>query len=406
MTTLEDQLRAYGRELDQLSDTHETAGSFVEREAEVIGLVTPDVPRPRRRRRFLVGVSALGIGAVSVFGLHSAGQQAASGPRFAEVAMATPDTHFVLGYVPTGFLPAKVSDASEIVEGRSIVVGQVKNGKVSRSTSASVLDRPIIQGGFTVENVKGRVVRTQRSKFDGVEQVSFQLPEMRGCEVTFFGFGQTFEETLSAADQFSCVDGAVVVRPSRGNELLYDGKGGGPSEPSTISYESSGGGVSLVRLFAARTRLPSPILESMTYDAAPTAWKVGDRKVHVWESPETPAGPQKSFVWQEREDITVNLEVEGNLSRDEVGKMIESVRRVEPAEWAALLVASKANGAVDPDGTLADIELSEPVDDRPDIKLTDDEDVPEEVPANSTPQAAPAVIPEWAAELRQWTTGH
>jgi hypothetical protein len=338
MRTLDDQLRAYGRDLDQLSDAYERrAAAFVDGDVEVVDPMRHNARRPRIRR-ILFGASALGIGAASVFGLTHVGQQAAAGPRFAEVVSTTPDTHYVLGYLPPEFSALRVDETVSVAAGRAVVVGQVKSGRVTRSILAMVnsnAQKGHSENFFTTENVGGQIVRTWRNKIDGAEVVMFQIPALKGCDPMFNGFGQSFEESLRSAEQFSCVDGSLVVRPTDGNELLYDGADATLTDPSLVVSRGASG---TVTLFAGRTSLPTPILESMTYASAPTVWKLGHRSIHTWErSDPTSTQPwSESFTWQEADDITLTLGFENPIPRDEVAKMIESVRRVEPAEWAAL----------------------------------------------------------------------
>jgi hypothetical protein len=343
-TTLEDQLRAYGGELERRSDDFDLR---TESTGQVVDLATPEALRPGRRRRFLVGVSALAIGVGSVVGLSSTGQQAAAGPRFAEVAMTTPDTHYVLDYLPPGFEKQHVQASVRVSAGRMIVVGQVKDGKVARSIMANVTDLEIPRG-MSTENVSGQTVRTMRHKLDGSEVVLFQLPAFDDCHVLFNGFRQSFEETLKDTEQYSCVNGSLSVRPSEGNELLYDGVGGQPTEPSMVA--AKGKPYRYVSLFAARVSVPAPILESMTYDAQPGEWKLGNRSIHIWETGTAPGSyTDRSYGWQESPDITLNLSVDGEFSRAEVAKMIESVRRIEPSEWAALEQASSTQFPENPE---------------------------------------------------------
>jgi hypothetical protein len=341
MRTLEDQLRAYGRELEQLSAVYSLRTSFfVDGDVEVIDPMPPDARRPWIRR-ILFGVSALGIGAASVFGLAHVGQQAAAGPRFAEVVRTTPDTHYVLGYLPPGFSEFRVDESVSVAAGRAVVVGQVKSGRVTKSILAMVNSndnkgqKGYSENFFTTENVGGQIVRTRRNTFDGVELVMFQVPALKGCDPTFSGFGQSFEESLRSAEQFSCVDGSLVVRPTDGNELLYDGADATLTDPSLVVSRGASGTVTLL---AGRTSLPNPILESMTYASASTVWTLGHRSIHTWERSDSMSTQTwfESFTWQEADDITLTLGFENPIPRDEVAKMIESVRRVEPAEWAAL----------------------------------------------------------------------
>jgi signal peptidase I len=338
MNTLEEQISEYANFVVDETKRHET-----QKGSSNVGITTnATVDRVSRSKRsrylvpaFVATLLAATAGSITLVATGNRKETTETvSPRFAPV-LARSVNHYAPSYLPPGVTLVEIGHEKVISPRRGIdrliVLGRVVNARVVDAIlvgqSADPKDLYTDDPAVDVENqqIDGVQVRVESSK----RAVSI-IASLPGCgAVALVSPGQDREAVVRQLSNLACHERTLVVNKLDGLELLFDGPYlRDSSESFRLGFT---GGITFRQTIAS---LPGPVFDvvldivnQIDNEMLPTQ-DIGGRSVRLIDS--------ANYRWSE-DDLIMSVATGGDVSKEEITKMIASIRKLSASEWASLI---------------------------------------------------------------------
>ncbi len=356
MNGLEDQLRAYGSQLESAADSHEATSPLLLNTSATE--TQREITRRRRRRMFLpITAAAAGI-AVLISTLSGSASHNVQRVKIADDPVAQDTKHYLPTYVPEGYrlyvttnLPGE-STKHVLVFGRVDEKGVIQDSVIVwhnidvRASAEYLFDTYANPFKFRREMVGDRTAVTmdQISTVDGSiadESTASSSPTptrflafamIPGCGTVNVDTDGASSAQIAALANVDCVNGTLVGSPKGDLKLLYDANQQLRSDNVVMISDPNGQRAYLYQTHPLAKPLNELLRRIPSRSTVPKQYIASDGdRIYMWPSPRV----DRESSWIAQGWVIDQPELAPSMSA-EAEKIMNSIREVTDAEWDAV----------------------------------------------------------------------